>query len=64
MRLSNNLPSIPWTERERAEFKRRLSSLEAGGGGGGGGPPGSGSFVLDDGTATTDGVFVIDEGGA
>ena len=33
----SNLPSIPWTERERAEFKRRISALEAGGGGGGGG---------------------------
>lgn len=32
----SNLPSIPWTERERAEFKRRISALEAGGGGGGG----------------------------
>ena len=37
MRDSSNLPSIPWTERERAEFKRRLAALEAGGGGGGGG---------------------------
>ena len=32
----SNLPSIPWTERERAEFKRRIAALEAGGGGGGG----------------------------
>ena len=30
----------------------------------GGGAPGSASFVLDDGTATTGGVFTIDEGGA
>lgn len=63
MRASSNLPSIPWTERERAEFKRRIAALESGGGGGGG-PPGSGSFVLDDGTATADGVFTIDDGGA
>jgi hypothetical protein len=28
------------------------------------GAPGSGSFVLDDGTATTGGTFTIDEGGA
>lgn len=33
MRASSNLPSIPWTERERAEFKRRLAALEARGGG-------------------------------
>ena len=32
------VPSVPWTERERAEFKRRISTLEAGGGGSGGGP--------------------------
>lgn len=51
----SNLPSIPWTERERAEFKRRISALEAGG---------SGSFTLDDGTATAGGVFVLDDGGA
>lgn len=56
------IPSIPWTERERAEFKRRISALEAGGGGGG--APGSGSFTLDDGTATAGGVFTIDDGGA
>lgn len=31
------IPSVPWTERERAEFKRRVAALEAGGGGGGGG---------------------------
>lgn len=31
MRASSNLPSIPWTERERAEFKRRIVALEAGG---------------------------------
>jgi len=62
MRAGSNLPSIPWTERERAEFKRRLAALEAGGGGGG--PPGSGSFTLDDGTATAGGVFVLDDGGA
>lgn len=30
MRAGGNLPSIPWTERERAEFKRRLAALEAG----------------------------------
>jgi hypothetical protein len=60
----SSLPSIRWTERERAEFKARLAALEAGGGGGGGGAPGSGSFVLDDGTASTDGVFTIEDGGA
>jgi hypothetical protein len=31
----SNLPSIPWTNRERAEIRRRLLALEAGGGGGG-----------------------------
>ncbi len=56
----SNLPSIPWTERERAEFKRRLAALEAGGGAGAGG----GSFTLDDGTATAGGVFVLDDGAA
>ena len=61
MRSGSNLPSIPWTERERAEFKRRIAALETGGGGG---PAGSGSFVLDDGTATAGGVFVLDDGGA
>ncbi len=56
----SNLPSIPWTERERAEFKRRLNTLEAGGGGGGG----SGTFTLDDGTASAGGVFSFNDGGA
>jgi hypothetical protein len=32
----SNLPSIPWTNRERAEIRRRLAALEAGGPGGGG----------------------------
>ena len=32
----SNLPSIPWTNRERAEIRRRLLDLEAGGAGGGG----------------------------
>ncbi len=59
----SSLPAIRWTERERAEFKARLAALEAGGGGGGG-PSGSGSFVLDDGTASADGVFTIEDGGA
>lgn len=31
----SNLPSIPWTNRERAEIRRRLIALETGGGGGG-----------------------------
>lgn len=56
------IPSIPWTERERAQFKRRIAALEAGGTGGGGG--GSGTFTLDDGTASTDGVFSFNDGGA
>lgn len=34
MKSGSNLPSIPWTERERAEFKRRIAALEAGGVGG------------------------------
>lgn len=29
MRARGNLPSIPWTERERAEFKRRFAAIEA-----------------------------------
>lgn len=60
MRASSNLPSIPWTERERAEFKRRIVALEAGGGA----PPAGGSFTLDDGTASTTGAFTLDDGGA
>jgi len=60
MKSGSNLPSIPWTERERAEFKRRIASLEAGGGG----PPAGGSFTLDDGTATAGGVFTLDDGAA
>ena len=58
----SNLPTIPWTERERAEFKRRFATIEASLASGGGG--GSGSFTLDDGTATADGVFTLDDGGA
>ena len=60
MRAGSNLPSIPWTERERAEFKRRITALESGGGR----PPAGGSFTLDDGTATAGGVFILDDGGA
>jgi hypothetical protein len=63
MRAGSNLPSIPWTERERAEFKRRFGILEALIGSGGG-SPGSGSFTLDDGTATAGGVFTLDDGAA
>lgn len=37
----------------------RLNALESGAGGGG-----SGTFSIDDGTASTDGVFSFDEGGA
>ena len=58
----SNLPEIPWTERERAEFKRRFLAIEALIAAGGGG--GSGSFTLDDGSATADGVFTIDDGAA
>lgn len=41
-----------------------MQQAGGGGGSGGGGAAGSGSFVLDDGTATVDGVFSLDEGGA
>ena len=41
------------------DHESRIKAVEAGGGGGG-----SGTFALDDGTATADGVFSFDEGGA
>lgn len=41
------------------DHEDRIKTLEAGGGGGG-----SGTFSIDDGTASADGVFSFDEGGA
>ena len=40
------------------EHDREIAALQAGGGGG------SGTFDLDDGTATAGGVFTFDDGGA
>lgn len=49
----STLPTIPWTERERAEFKRRIVALEAGGGGGGGVSDGDKGDIVVSGGGTT-----------